>query len=83
MCGRQHYARWTFWFSTVRCPGRDCRRRSENHTERVKFKGVRKNSTPSQFSKNPQASSFERSRNKTSKTDVSVTDETVSSSRVQ
>lgn len=65
-------ARWTFWFGTVKDPGRDCQGRWENDTEGVQFKGLLQNSTPSRFSKNPQESYLGRSRDKTSKTDVSV-----------
>lgn len=54
MCGKQHKARWTFWFGTGKDSGRDGQKRSENTTVRVSFQGLLKNSTPSRFSKNPQ-----------------------------
>lgn len=39
-----HNARWTFGFSIARRLGRDCRRRSEKDTERVRLKGLLTNS---------------------------------------
>lgn len=81
MCGRQHNARRTFGLSTVRDPGQDCRRRSENDTESVRLKGLLNNSTPSRFSKNPQSRDLSKELDKTRETYVSVSGETLIRSR--
>lgn len=73
MCGKQHDAGWTFWFSTVKDPGRDYPKRSENHTVRVQWKGLLNKSARSRFSKNPQESPLERSQGKTNETELEGT----------